>query len=501
MVPCLAQAADYTTYHYDNARDGWNDRETVLTQANAAKVKQSGDYVLDGEVDAQPLYYKGIAYVVTQNDTLYAISPGRGVLWTRSFGTPVASDAVGCQATAPTIGIAATPVIDPATDTLYLVAYVSVRGAPHYVLHAVSTATGRERGSADITAAAGNPYTEHQRAGLLLSSDRVYVAFAGFCDRHADTTFGRILAYNAATLAPGRSFVTTASPRCNAYHFGTIWGLGFAPAADAQGDVYVSTGNGCIDYTRPPRGAYSDAVLRLTPRLRLTDLTTALFAPCTALRDDEHDQEIGSGGVLLAPGMPYAIAGGKTGMTYVLDQSNLGGYHTTCPDSIVYETQTTSGVWGGPVAWRSGNSTYFAIAGNGLHGIRSYRLERNGRLVLQSQTGIALERGGQSATVTSNGSHDPASVVLWTLTRPETGAISLQAYDPMHLDHALLNVPAGSWSNPIGYAPCTPTVADGRVFVATDRRLTIWSLVSPRAVSRGASQLQVRFALASTSSG
>jgi hypothetical protein len=27
-----ALATDYPTFHFDNARDGWNDRETVLTR-------------------------------------------------------------------------------------------------------------------------------------------------------------------------------------------------------------------------------------------------------------------------------------------------------------------------------------------------------------------------------------------------------------------------------------------------------------------------------------
>lgn len=481
----FAAAADYTTFHYDNARDGWNNTETGLKQSGARRITEYASYALDGEVDAQPLYLhaeyipsthsrESVVYVVTQNDTAYAIAPGHGVLWSRNFGASVGTRYVGnCMATSPTLGIAGTPVIDRATDTMYLVSYTLRNGAPSYTLHAISPGTGAEKMSAPIPV--GDPSAHHQRAGLLESQGRIYVAFAGFCDHHVDASYGRILAYSARNLHLERQFITTSSPRCGDFHLGTIWALGFGPAADARGNVYFATGNGCIDYAHLPDGGYSDAVLRLTSDLRLTNTTSALFAPCGAFDENRHDQEIGSGGVVLVPRTQFLLAGGKTGITYVLDRSNLGGFHSPCPDRARFEMETNWGIWGGPVAWKSGSRTFVALAGTGPHGLRSYALDgSSGRLTLISETNVQLLRGGESTIVTSDRLGTPASQVLWLLTRPTTGAIYLQAYDPRNLARPLVSVVAGSWGNPFGYAPSSPTVVDGYVFVASNKQLTIW---------------------------
>jgi hypothetical protein len=481
LCPRFASATDYTTYHFDNARDGWNDAEVALTQTSVSHLTRSGDYPLDGVADAQPLYYHGLVYVATENDTVYAVDPRRGVVWRRHLGTPVPSRYVaGCAAVASTIGIQGTPVIDVAHATIDLVAYTLERGIPQYSLRALSLASGAQVRDADISREAGNTRTQRQRVGLLQASGAIYVAFGSFCDRGFTDTYGRIAAFDAASFAPRSTFVTTSSPRCRDYHAGTFWALGFAPAADARGNLYVATGNGCIDYRRIPNGGYSDAVLRLTPELRLTDLHGAFFAPCTALEDNRHDQEIGSAGVTLIPGTRFAIAGGKTGVTYVLDQAQLGGYHAPCPDRIVYERATSNGLWGGPAAWISGSQTFIAVAGDGPQGLREYAIAPSGRLTIRAETGVTFENGGEFPVISSNGSNDPQSSLLWVLTRPTTGTVYLEAYAATNLHHRLFCAAAGSWSNPGAYMDATPTVADGRVFVATDRELTVWSPASSR---------------------
>jgi outer membrane protein assembly factor BamB len=98
--------------------------------------------VVDGQVYAQPLYDSGVnitagpspgvhdvVYVATEHDSLYAIDAHSGsVLWQDSFINPAAgvttvpSSDTGANDMAPEIGITGTPVIDPGTGTLYLVA-------------------------------------------------------------------------------------------------------------------------------------------------------------------------------------------------------------------------------------------------------------------------------------------------------------------------------------------------------------------------------------------
>ena len=158
----LLLSVDVLTYQYDTANGGVNANETQLTPANVA----SGSFgklfntPLDGQVYAQPLVDTGVTissgpnttagaagvhdvvFVATENDTLYAIdadpSSNGDILWQRSFlnandpndalagATSVTAvpyqDATPGPDIAPTYGITSTPVIDPNTNTLYVIA-------------------------------------------------------------------------------------------------------------------------------------------------------------------------------------------------------------------------------------------------------------------------------------------------------------------------------------------------------------------------------------------
>ena len=73
-----------TTYHNDQARDGWNQSETILTTANvnSATFGKLFSNAVDGQVYAQPLYVPNVnigggthnvVYVVTEHDSAYAV--------------------------------------------------------------------------------------------------------------------------------------------------------------------------------------------------------------------------------------------------------------------------------------------------------------------------------------------------------------------------------------------------------------------------------------------
>src|SRR5580698_4445954 len=128
-----------TTYHYDNYRTGWNQTESTLTPANVTKATFGllSSVMLDDQVDAQPLVVPGVmitagqyqgtthdvAYIATENNSLFAIDVDTGaVLLNPNFGTPV-TNPLGCNNNAPHVGITSTPVIDPSTNTLYVMVY------------------------------------------------------------------------------------------------------------------------------------------------------------------------------------------------------------------------------------------------------------------------------------------------------------------------------------------------------------------------------------------
>ena len=239
------------TAHNDNGRTGENLNETVLTPSNvnSSTFGKLFSYPLDGLTFASPLYVENVAipgqgnhnvvYVATEHDSVYAFdADGKSStpLWKDSFINPAAGvNPIPPAVTGETqdipneIGITGTPVIDQATNTMYVVAATQEvsGGTTTYVnrLHALNLSTGAEEDGGPVVinpqvAGTGvdavngqvsfNNITENQRASLLLVGNEVYVAFAN----HGNNPpyHGWVLAFNGSTLHQDWAFCTT----CNA---------------------------------------------------------------------------------------------------------------------------------------------------------------------------------------------------------------------------------------------------------------------------------------------
>ena len=152
VVPAATQDPPVmvTTYHYDTLRTGWNPQETALTATGFPDGKSSPFGViatqsgLDDQIDVQPLVIPGltipgqgthdVVYVATESNTIYALDASTGaILLSTNLGTPVPTASLpgNCGNNGPNVGINGTPVIDPATKTLYVIAYVNVNGTPN----------------------------------------------------------------------------------------------------------------------------------------------------------------------------------------------------------------------------------------------------------------------------------------------------------------------------------------------------------------------------------
>jgi hypothetical protein len=499
-----ARATDYPTFHWDNARDGWNPGEgSIFPGRIPGHFVQIGSTIaLNGSVEAQPVYMhknsifggapNGWVFVATNNDYVYAFLARSGSstpVWSRQYGTPVNHSWDGnCGDTGPNIGIQSTPVVDTAAGILYFVAYTIDTGAPNYYLHAVSTTTGNDVLTPTLINPPGfNPTIHRQRAALVQANGNIYVSFASFCDFYGNATFGQVMSFSTSNLALQNRYITTnyggSCANYNNIYLGTIWGSGFGPAVDASGNLYFTTGNGCIAYGNVNNGAFSQAVLKLTPSLQLLNNTSAMFAPCNAVSESQQDLDLGSGGVSLMPDQtgsyPHLmVAGGKTGVTFVLNRDNLGGW--SCPDQIPNEIGSSSGLYGGHAVFTASNgATYVAVGGQGSLGMRSYLVNANGTLSLAGAAGGTLSGvGGTSPIVTSNGTQ-AGTYTLWYLSRPpgDSGTMNLVAYDAENLGGgAVLNQPIGSWGSGTGIPFHSPTVVDGMVFVATNAQLQIWTI-------------------------
>ena len=150
-----SSAIAVTTYHYDALRTGWNKSETALTaSAFPANFGVLRTVTLDDQVDAQPLLVPAeaiaggvhdVLYVVTENNTVYALDAQSGaVLTTRNLGAPVPTP-LGCGNNGPNVGITSTPVVDLNRHRLYVMAYVHGGLAPISAARAGPGDVGRRR--------------------------------------------------------------------------------------------------------------------------------------------------------------------------------------------------------------------------------------------------------------------------------------------------------------------------------------------------------------------
>ena len=174
----LLSQTSVTTWHYDNARTSANTSETMLAPSNVnrAGFGKLTTLPVDGFVVANPLYLPGvnvlgqgvhnIVYVATLHDSVYAFdadSTNNAPLWMTSIlnYSPAGATSVPSSVKKDSnttgwteVGIVSTPVIDPTTGTLYLVAETYESGSVVHRLHALDVSSGVEIPGGPITIAA-----------------------------------------------------------------------------------------------------------------------------------------------------------------------------------------------------------------------------------------------------------------------------------------------------------------------------------------------------------
>jgi outer membrane protein assembly factor BamB len=264
-----------------------------------------------GAVYAQPVVVGSRVFVVTEQDEVDALSLATGrLLWHASIGTPLTDVAqhAGCGDIDP-LGITSTPVATPANDTLYVVGEISTGADPpivHRRLVGFDTATGKvvRTASADPTGGGDNQIALQQRAGLVLDTGRVDVAFGGL---YGDCGYyhGWVVAVSITPGVANLEFNATAGGSG-----GAIWQGGAPPSVDAAGNLYLVTGN---QNSQGTAGYYESAV-KLSPAL----------VPEASFRDTAatDDQDFGTGSPLLLPDGTLFVVG-KTDVGYVLEQADL----------------------------------------------------------------------------------------------------------------------------------------------------------------------------------
>jgi outer membrane protein assembly factor BamB len=430
---------------------------------------------LDGEVYAQPLYLPGLTiggarhdvlFVATQNNSLYALDAVTGAaLWRTALGAPVPRSMQQCG-NINTIGVVSTGVIDPATGTLYAVAFTS-DGSLRFRLNALDVTTGRQRARypADITppAMGGSSFDARatgQRGALQFDAGRVYVPFGGLYG-DCGIYHGWVVGLDAADPTRQVAFATPGRGS-------GIW----APAGssmDETGRLYVATGNSTpLGGTTP--GSMGERVIRLgggpSGPTGPTG-TAAYFEASDARLLDLQDLDIGSVAPVLLPpiaGAPRMLwQGGKAGVSYLVDRENLGG----AVGPIFQARYFSGGNFGAAATWSNGTQTYVFAPGRGT---RSNCAGSGGVMALRVN-GSALETAWCSATVSNPSppavsSNGNASGLLWVAgTSPAT----LRAIEIATGMEVFADAPPSvrQWT-PI-------VVADGRVYVTGASSVSLYT--------------------------
>jgi PQQ-like domain len=470
VVSSTTTAVNYTTWKFDNARDGLNSKETMLTPANVNSTNfgQIWSATLDARVWAQPLYMNGVTigtakhnvvYVATAYDTVYAIDGDSGAqLWKKGLlptGETPASATTLHSSVQPIIGITGTPVIDPATGTLYAVTQSgNTSGQYFHRLHALSITTGAEKfgGPVVINTASWNSSQHLQRPGLLLANGNVYIAFSG--NEDIDPYHGWVFAYAAGTLA--QVAVWNDTPNGNE---GGIWMGAAGISADSSGNLFLTTGNGSWNGSTQ----FGQSAVKLNPMLSVTDY----FTPFDYVKQSAGDKDIGSGGVLLLPNStgtyPHeAVVCSKLNVIQVLNRDNLGKMGGTT-DHVIQQvtgqlgatsgTQYTDRCFTTAAFWN--NNLYF-IGNN--DGVKQFSFNPSTGLMsttpIHKDTFAYLFPGGQ-AVVSSNGN---TNGIVWAIDWT-TG--TLRAYNATDVSKVLYVSPKLG----TGIKFTAATVVNGHVYV------------------------------------
>jgi hypothetical protein len=521
----VAQAQiNVTTYHNDNARTGQNLQESILTPANVNSHSFGKLFAvaLDGYVYAQPLYLAdvrigaiahNVVYLVTENDSVYAIDANSGTIYARASvvpagGSAVSSSDLNCGDLVPRVGITGTPVIDATTGTLYLVAKGKTAGGSIVqYLHALDVSTLAEKfgGPIQITATAAgtasdgngstvtfNARNQFNRAALLLENGHVVIGWGGHCD--AMPWHGWVMSYSASTLA--QEAVLNTTPDGSG---GGVWMSGGGLAADASGNIYFPTGNGSWNGSTD----FGDSVVKLAPPAGGRFTVSDYFTPWNQATLGSNDGDLGSGGLVL---MPTAAGGlliaqqGKFGALELLNSAKLGKYCVNqgsgCsggdPNTVQeIPSSGNSGVWGSPAYWNG--HLFMAPSANT---IRAYSFDAGGSGKLSSSpTSDSAQVFAYAAPTPAISANGTVNGILWALDGSaddstcdggSANCLGLFAYDATNLSTLLYASSQSANASPgttVKYA--VPVIANGKVYVGTQSGLAVYGLLGGSSGSSG----------------
>ena len=495
-----------------------------------------------------------LVLVATQHDSLYAIDADSGaVVWQTSFTASGLSGATSITSmpsadsnsndTSPEIGVCGTPVIDPATKMLYVAAKTKqvVSGANHYVytLYKVDITNGNATANANIVNhtvvgdtvynSSSGAYTYHtassptavqdifvpgtgdgaitvngqsrvyfnamrqmNRPGLMLYGGNVYLAFGSHGDN--GPYHGWLLAYNTSSFA--LVGVLNSTPNGG---LGGFWTGGASPVVDANGYIYIMSGNGSFDGVSsngsvtgldslgfPVNGDYGMCALKIAVDtstsvgsqgkngwgLRIVDY----FAPYNNQNLNDSDTDLGSGGLTLLPDSagssahPHLMVGaGKQGNLYLIDRDSLGKFSAST-DNVV-QSESAIGECFNTACFFNGILYCASVVDN----LKEFTIANAKMSVSPVTSQDTFQWPGSTLSISANGT---SNAIVWGI---DSSSTQVRAYDATNVKTEFWNSSqaansADAVGTPEKFAPVT--VADGHVFVGTTTALVEYGLLA-----------------------
>jgi hypothetical protein len=511
------------TWRYDLTHAGQNTHETALSPQNVdpSSFGKLFSLSVDSTVYAQPLYVPGlkmsdglvhnVLFVATENDSIYAFDAdsidgaNAHPIWKISMLT--ASHGAGAGATAPpwqdtgspdvapTVGITGTPTINPATNTMYVVASTKESGKYFSRLHAINIVNGQEQPNSPVNidptvAGTGNgssggkltfsPLWENQRTALNYYNGYVYFGYAAHGD--LGPWHGWLFAYNATTLK--QSAVICLSPD----GFGSgLWSAGAGmPIDTSTNQMFIATGNGTR--SAPPftsASEFGEGVVAF-------DLAGGGLKPVDEFTSfnyevlNGHDWDLGSGGLLMLDqqgAYPHElIIAGKEGRITTLDRDNLGGFasgassNTNAIQDNPNVLPQGDGLWSTPAYW-NGNVYIWAV--------------KNHPMLFQINSGIMDTKPSSEGTPTSDfpgasfsiSSDGTQNGIAWAIRSDQFnshGAAVLYAWDANDLSRTIYESDTNPGRDAAGAANkfSIPMVTNGKVYVPANGQVDVYGLLN-----------------------
>jgi len=534
---------DVLTQHNDNWRSGAALKETELTPS-AVSSRMGLLYTLpvSGTIYAQPLYVEGVTiggvsrnvvYVATLANEVYAFnadSTSTTPLWhtTLESARPNEGNLNLGDLTEPS-GLLATPVIDRASNSLYLVDATGTGSSAIFYLHKLDLRTGldvvsrvavggsttrskyTDPASGKVTTF--DPTFQLQRVGLLLANGYVYVAFGSSMDRFG--YYGWVFAHRADNLAQALVYNTTGVTKSG----GGIWQSGNGLAADERGNVYFMTGNGV---TADGKGLGSSPERQEDSFVKLEGTSLHVLGqhwPHDVANEfsnmEAYDIDLGSGGVMLVPGQNALVGGGKPGKLHVLDRS-MGALQTAFqaftntwradpPSTYLVNMNIAPNIHGSPVYWETADPDWSKVyAWSEKDSLKAFPFNRNTWTIDTAHVLSADVRSqvdsmpGGILSLSANG-RVAGSAIVWAVVEEPINTCSLPAGQAANCgsvstcDALCYSVPGRLYafdattlaqlyqaSVPRYSKNTPPTIANGKVYVATsNNQVRVYGLLLP----------------------